>query len=98
MWLKAVACVILATITAMSLLALRQHRIDQMHQMTAEHRKMRQSRQALWQLQVSISRQLEPGQLQTAVQQAELVLEPVVPSSHGPRPVTLTQAETRHDR
>lgn len=79
MWLKAAACVILAAATAMSLLALRQQRIDQMHQMASYHKQMRQTRQNLWELQVQIADDLRPDKLKAAVLRTGLELEPVVP-------------------
>jgi len=79
MWLKAAVCVILAVAIAMSLLALRQRRIDQMHQIAAHHREMRQARQQLWQLQVQIADELKPASLQESIKQAGLELEPVIP-------------------
>jgi cell division protein FtsL len=78
MWLKAAACVLIAAATAMSLLALRQRRIDQMHQMATYHRQMRQASQSLWELQVEIADQLRPERLRQSVAQAGLKLEPVV--------------------
>lgn len=79
MWLKATVCVMLAVAIAMSLLALRQRRIDQMHHIAAHHREMRQARQNLWELQVHIANELKPATLKDAVQQAGLELEPVIP-------------------
>ncbi len=79
MWLKAAVCVILAVAIAMSLLALRQRRIDQMHQIATHHREMRQARQQLWELQVQIADELKPSALKKSIQQAGLELEPVIP-------------------
>lgn|GEM_PF-3289526 len=79
MWLKATVCVMLAVAIAMSLLAFRQRRIDQMHHIAAHHREMRQARQNLWELQVQIANELKPAAIKDSVQQAGLELEPVIP-------------------
>lgn len=86
MWLKATVCVVIAAATAMSLLALRQKRIDLMHEMAEHHSQMRQSRQDLWQLQVEIADRLKPQQLQQSVERTGLVLEPVIPLKDDGRP------------
>lgn len=96
MWLKAAACVILAAATAMSLLALRQHRIEQMHQMAAYHKEMRQSRQNLWQLQVEIADHLRPDKLRAAVQRTGLELQPVVPLESNPLATNAKSASLEH--
>lgn len=79
MWLKATVCVVFAAATAMSLLALRQKRIDLMHEMAEHHAQMRHSRQELWQLQVEIADRLKPDKLRQAVQRTGLALQPVIP-------------------
>lgn len=79
MWVKAIVCVMFATVTAMALLAIRQQRIVVMNRTASYHHQIQQHGQTLWSLQTDIASQLRPDRLQEAIKQADLELAPTTP-------------------
>ncbi len=59
------------TLAALALFSLRHQRYQAMYEMTQLHRQILQTRQALWNQQAQIARQLTPAQLKQALAQAQ---------------------------
>jgi len=72
------ALIAFATLVGTMLYAMRQQRLQYMHQITALHSQVNQHRQDLWDLQTKIAKSVGPMKLHESIEQAQLELEPVI--------------------
>ena len=79
--LKSAVLIVASVLLAATLLSMRQHRVATGNQMILLHREIQRCRQSLWDLQLEISRQLEPNMLMDAIAESRLQLEPIIISS-----------------
>ena len=79
MFAKLMFLLVVSTVIAAGLLAMRQHRYEIANQMILRHREMDQTRRELWGLQTELPTPGRPQSLGEAVAKANLALEPVVP-------------------
>jgi len=79
MFAKLIAIIVFATVLGAVVLGLRQHRLETMHEMTRQHQRVDDMRQALWQLQDRIAEDCQPARLRQAIDAAGLELEPMTP-------------------
>jgi hypothetical protein len=77
MFLKCTIVIICLTLLSAALLELRHRRLELVYQMTTLHGEMDQARKSMWDTQTRIARLLQPGNLEEAIKQADLKLEPV---------------------
>jgi hypothetical protein len=82
MYAKALALILIATVTAAALVALRQQRLQAAHRMTQTHRRIDTTRQDLWVLQARVSEYLGPRRLEDAITRNELSLQSVTPNGY----------------
>lgn len=73
----------MAVVLAALLLSMRKQRVQTAHQIVQMRRSIERSRRGLWDLQLEVSRQLEPKTLRRAIEEVRLSLEPILASS-GP--------------
>ena len=91
------ALVVLTIVGGSVLFALRQRRLQLMHDVTQLHSQIRHDRQRLWNLQVQIAKQTKPDRLHQAITHTGLEVEPITPAAGNGRPVPLlTAAEPDH--
>ncbi len=76
MYAKVLALIVFATIVALLLLAMRQQRVEAMHQIVNLHRQIEQDRHALWRWQSRIADSTNPVSLRQAIDRTSLDLEP----------------------
>ena len=79
MFTKGLLVIVCGTAIAVGLLAMRQHRLTAMHDMTRLHAKMNDSREGMWDMQVRIACRIDPPKLAKAIERAKLQLEPATP-------------------
>ena len=84
MFTRLLVAIICAAAIGLGLLALRQQRLEMMHEMTQLHGQMDDIRTDIWKKQVQISEKTDPQSLKEANQRANLTLEPVVPEPQKP--------------
>jgi len=75
---KFIMAIVLGLLMGVTLLELRQQRIDAMHDMAAMHRAMNRTRQTIWNHQAHINEAIRPDQLQQAIERSGLELEPII--------------------
>ncbi|MFP4143928.1 MAG: hypothetical protein ACOCTI_00250 [Phycisphaeraceae bacterium] len=99
MFARMFSAILFTAAVAAGILALRQERLELMHEMVALHGEMDRARQETWDLQVQIASEvaylLDDQKMQQALGDAELKLEPVaepVPSDLV-RPSMVAEAE-----
>lgn len=90
-----VVLIAFAILVGTMLYAMRQQRLQYMHQITALHSQVNQHRQDLWDLQTKIAQSVGPMKLHESIEQAQLELEPVIatPEAGGD---LLTAVELSH--
>ena len=97
MFTKLLAVIVFVTAVGAALLALRQQRLESMHDMATLHGQMDQDRQATWDCQVRLAEAVEPARLREAIERAQLKLQPLPPDD-PPLTGLLTAANIDHDR
>jgi hypothetical protein len=85
-FIKVFTVIVLAIAMGMTLLVLRQRRVDAMYEMAAMHRQMTQARQSVWDYQTRIGEHMAPSRLETALDSAEVVVESIIPSPEPTQP------------
>ncbi|WP_432799411.1 hypothetical protein [Poriferisphaera sp. WC338] len=80
MFSRLLVAIICAAAIGIGLLALRQQRLEMMHEMTRLHSEMDVIRRDIWEKQVKIAEKTDPQSLKEASARANLVLEPATPS------------------
>lgn len=79
MFPKLATLLMIAIVVGAVLLALRQQRLQLMHEMVQVHSQIDRSRQAIWDYQVKITERTEPNRLRDVIARHRLQLEPAVP-------------------
>lgn len=97
--LKYAALIVFAVVVASILLSLRQHRLETAHDMARLYDEIHRHRQSLWRLQTQIATGLQPAQLHSAIERAQLQLEPwtTTPPPPAPQAMVANQSVQRHD-
>lgn len=94
-WWMLLALVMFAAVAGMALFAMRQQRLELMHNMVLLQQQMVRSRQNLWGLQAQIAQNTRPQALDQAIQHAGLQLEPITQPPPTDIPL-LTSAQPSH--
>ena len=84
-----------AILVGTMLYAMRQQRLQYMHQITALHSQVNQHREDLWGLQTKIAENVGPMKLHESIEQAQLELEPVIAATEADDNL-LTAIELHH--
>lgn len=95
--LTLLAVVVFAVVVCAQLFAMRQQRLELMHEVASLRSRISRSSHALWDLETSIAESTRPVVLRQAIARAQLRLEPVVSPAviQGRR---LTTADVKPDR
>ena len=88
MFSRLLVCVLITAAAGGSLLALRQARLQTLHEMGQLHTQMNDLRTATWDLQVRIAEATQPHALEAALERAQLELEPVPTPRRDDQPPT----------
>lgn len=84
MFAKLTVLLLAVTATAAGLLWLRQDKMELANQIAMSHKQIDQTRQAIWERQVQVSRRVQPESLNQAVARASLSMEPIIPMPASP--------------
>ena len=96
MYAKVLVLIVCITFVALLLLAMRQQRVEAMHEMVTLHRQINQHRQTLWHWQSKIADTTDPTSLREAIARAGLALEPATQQQAPPGATYIVRAA--HDQ